>query len=63
MGVHRREQKGECKWEDTMEGGCHKGEYQRREISKSGDTKTIRWNSWGGAKVSMGVQRRCLEGA
>ena len=30
---------------------------------KSDDIKTIRWNPGGGAKVSMGVQRRCLEGA
>ena len=34
MGVQRRKDKGECKWEDTTEGGCHKGEYQRRVISK-----------------------------
>ena len=34
MGVHRMEHKGECQGEYTREGGCQKGEYQRRVISK-----------------------------
>ena len=60
MGVHRREHKEECKLEDK--GLSHWGIPKEGNI-KSDDIKTIRWNPGGGAKVSMGVQRRFLEGA
>ena len=47
MGVHRMEHKGECQGEYTREGGCQKGEYQWRIISKG--------------VVPKSVQRRCQE--
>ena len=62
MGVHRMEHKGECQGEYTREGGCQKGEYQWRVITKGVITKS-KGGILGGAKVSMGVQRRCQEAA
>ena len=61
MGVHRREHKGNANgkilWRGMSQGGIPK-----KGNIKMGDTKTILGRR-GGAKVSMGVQRRSQEGS